>query len=115
MTVRMATGEQVGACPGGQGGCRTQTALPALGVPSVGGSSGAAGSLLEWSWGSSGLSHLPLQRQQERRRQRARQQELLPAEILGKHPLQNRYGRPGHGQLLPALGGVCWGWRESPA
>ncbi|RLW02897.1 hypothetical protein DV515_00006792 [Chloebia gouldiae] len=31
------------------------------------------------------------QRQQERRRQRARQQELLPAEILGKHPLQNRW------------------------
>ncbi|XP_057234507.1 eukaryotic translation initiation factor 4E type 1B isoform X1 [Malurus melanocephalus] len=31
------------------------------------------------------------QRQQERRRQRVRQQELLPAEILGKHPLQNRW------------------------
>ncbi|XP_030911104.1 eukaryotic translation initiation factor 4E type 1B isoform X1 [Geospiza fortis] len=31
------------------------------------------------------------QRQQERRRQRARQQELLPAEIQGKHPLQNRW------------------------
>ncbi|NWY12446.1 I4E1B factor, partial [Aphelocoma coerulescens] len=41
--------------------------------------------------GSSGLSHLPLQKQQERRQQRARQQELLPAEILGKHPLQNRW------------------------
>lgn len=110
--VRMATGEQVGACPVGQGGCRTQTAL---GVPSVGGSWGAAGSLRGWSWGSSGLSHLPLQRQQERRRQRAQQQELLPAEILDKHPLQNRYGRPGRVQLLPALGGVCWGWRETPA
>ncbi|XP_053812910.1 eukaryotic translation initiation factor 4E type 1B isoform X2 [Vidua chalybeata] len=87
----MATGEQVGARPVGWGGCRTQRALPALGVPSVGGSWGAAGSLLGWSWGSSGLSHFPLQRQQERRRQRARQQELLPAEILGKHPLQNRW------------------------
>ncbi|KAI1234189.1 hypothetical protein IHE44_0003906 [Lamprotornis superbus] len=41
--------------------------------------------------------------QEERRRQRARQQELLQAEILGKHPLQNRYGRPGRGQPLPAL------------
>ncbi|XP_071426283.1 eukaryotic translation initiation factor 4E type 1B isoform X1 [Pithys albifrons albifrons] len=31
------------------------------------------------------------QRQEERHRRRARQQELLPAEVPGKHPLQNRW------------------------
>lgn len=50
--VRMATGEQVGACPLGQEGCRTQTVLPALGVPGVRGSWGAAHSPLGWSQGS---------------------------------------------------------------
>uniref|UniRef100_A0A672U9C6 Eukaryotic translation initiation factor 4E family member 1B n=1 Tax=Strigops habroptila TaxID=2489341 RepID=A0A672U9C6_STRHB len=59
-----------------------------------------------------GLSFLPQRRQEERRRRRAQQQELLLAESLGKHPLQNRYGGPGHRQLLPAW---CWGWRGTPA
>lgn len=40
MILRMATGEQVGALAVGQGGCRTQTALPALGGPSMGGEGG---------------------------------------------------------------------------
>lgn len=60
---------------------------------------GIAGSLLGWLWGSSGLSLLPQRRQEERqrRRRRVQQQEMLLAESLGKHPLQNRYGRPGNG------------------
>lgn len=111
MQITMATGEQVRACPVDWGGCRTQTAL---GAPSVRGSWEAAGSLLRRSWGSLGLSHLPLQKQQERRRQRARQQELLGAEIVGKHPLQNRYGRLAvdslsqHSEECVGAGGWLW-------
>lgn len=115
MLVRMATGEQVGARPVGWGDtvehrerCR----------PSGGSLWAETGGLRAPCWGGHwllGLSHLPLQRQQERRRQRARKQELLPAEVPGKHPLQNRYGRPGLGQSLPALGAVCWGWRGTLA